>query len=138
MHSNSTTKSSKSSEQRPSYKKTVTVRTESIEVVPPKSDKKVEKQSSTTSIKSTSTTGKMTRAEFLKAALTRALDEVDARVTFLRETVLELDEEKRKLAEALDDLEKSEHLEMVDEGMSAFQGRARLISLPHQSTGKSC
>lgn len=59
---------------------------------------------------------KVSKATFMKESLIRALDQVDSRVAFLRETANELEEEKRKLLEALINVENTNELALIAEG----------------------
>lgn len=55
------------------------------------------------------------RREYLKQSLVKVLDEMDSRVTFLRETANELEEEKDKLLTTLKAIEGHNKLELIEE-----------------------
>lgn len=75
--------------------------------------------SSTTSKTCSSSNGTMSKATFLKESLVKVLDQVDGRVAFLRETANELEDEKRKLLEALLNVENANELALIAEGECA-------------------
>ena len=57
------------------------------------------------------------KAQMIKDSIINALDQIDKRVAFLRETAAELEEEKRKLYRVLNTIMSSEELESVEDGM---------------------
>ena len=57
------------------------------------------------------------KAQMIKDSITNALDQIDKRVTFLRETAAELEEEKTKLHRFLNSIMTSDELNSVEEGM---------------------
>ena len=57
------------------------------------------------------------KAQMIKDSIVNALDQIDKRVAFLRETATELEEEKRKLYRVLNSIMTSEDLNSVEEGM---------------------
>jgi len=66
------------------------------------------------------TIGRMERpkkAEIVRDSITNVLDQIEKRVAFLRETALELEEEKRKLYRVLNSIIASEELSEVEDGM---------------------
>lgn len=62
-----------------------------------------------------SSTDTQSSSKSFKDSLIRVLDEVDARVRFLRDTANELEEEKEKLLSTLSNLEKRNELSMIEE-----------------------
>lgn len=86
---------------------------------------------------SSSNHSRPSRATFLKESLVRVLDQVDARVAFFRETANELEEEKRKLLEALANVENTNELALIEEGKhlqhtSLRQGRIKVKLAGHE------
>ena len=57
------------------------------------------------------------KAQMIKDSIVNALDQIDKRVAFLRETAAELEEEKSKLYRVLNTIMTSEDLNSVEEGM---------------------
>lgn len=66
-------------------------------------------------VPSTCSTDTQSSSKSFKESLIRVLDEVDARVRFLRDTANELEEEKEKLLSTLSNLEKRNELSMIEE-----------------------
>ena len=63
---------------------------------------------------------KPTRLKYLKDSVTSILDQIDTRVSFLRETALELEEEKYKLLGVLNSLISTQDLSLISEGSDLF------------------
>lgn len=55
------------------------------------------------------------KKDSMKEKLIRALDELDARVSFLRETANELQDEKQKLLQALQSIENHKQLQLIEQ-----------------------
>ncbi|KAI1287593.1 BAG family molecular chaperone regulator 2 [Halotydeus destructor] len=62
-----------------------------------------------------SSSSKRSKGAFLKESLIKVLDQIDSRVSFLRETANELEEEKRKLSETLSNVESNNELSEIEE-----------------------
>ncbi|RWS17953.1 hypothetical protein B4U79_10416 [Dinothrombium tinctorium] len=58
---------------------------------------------------------KPSRLRFMRESITNILDQIDARVSFLRETAIELDEEKRKLFNVLTSIKTTNDLSLLSE-----------------------
>lgn len=63
---------------------------------------------------------KPARIKYLKDSITNILDQIDTRVTFLRETAFELEEEKRKLLGVLNSLVSTQDLSLISESNFFF------------------
>ena len=79
-----------------------------------------QKQPQSSTIDQSNNNSRPTKSAFLKESLTRVLDRLDTRVAFLRETANELEDEKRKLLDALNSVETTDELTIIDEGSCHF------------------
>lgn len=70
----------------------------------------------TQSTNRTITIERPTRTQLVKDSITNILDQIDKRVSFLRETAAELEEEKRKLYDVLNSIITCEDLSAIAEG----------------------
>lgn len=62
-------------------------------------------------------TDRPNKAQTVRDSITNVLDQIDKRVAFMRETALELEEEKKKLYKVLNSIITCEELSAIAEGM---------------------